>query len=45
VAKEILESKPRGRRKVRKPKFLCLEEVENDLGEFEMKRWIQSANN
>lgn len=44
MAKDILKRQPGGRRKVGRPKFLCLEEAENDLVELEMKTWVQSAN-
>jgi hypothetical protein len=44
AAKTVFESKPQGRRKVRRPRLRWLEDGENDLREMLAKRWRQRAN-
>jgi hypothetical protein len=40
VAKETFKIKLEGKRKVRKPGLRWMEDVENDLWEPEVKKWI-----
>jgi hypothetical protein len=45
VTEKMLESKQKGRIKVRRSRLRWLEDVESDLGMLEVKRWRQKANN
>jgi hypothetical protein len=40
IVKEIFEGKQKNRRKFRKTRFRWLEDVEDDLLELKMKRWL-----
>jgi hypothetical protein len=42
---KIVESKPEGRREVRRPWLRWLEDIENDLQELKVIRWRQKASN
>jgi hypothetical protein len=44
VVKNISESKPEGRRKVRSSRIELIKDVENDLRDLRLKRWIPEAN-
>jgi hypothetical protein len=43
VTKEIFGSEPKGREIVGRPGLRCLNDVENDVRELEMKKWWQKA--
>jgi plasmid maintenance system killer protein len=45
VVKNILESKPEGRRKVGRPRLRWLDDAENDLRVMKVKRWRKKAQN
>jgi hypothetical protein len=44
AVKTVFESKPQGRRKVRRPRLKWVGDVENDLREMLVKRWRKRAN-
>ena len=43
VVKKIFESKPEGRRRMRRHRLRWLEDIEKDLREMKVKRWRQRA--